>query len=248
MTDVEAAPTTATDATVDPDIVLMPHTHWDREWYEPHDVFRLRLVHVLDDLIARLEADDDFRFTLDGQSAAIEDYLELRPENRGRVEALAGAGRLAVGPFLILLDEFCCDGETIVRNLELGISSARRLGKVMDVGYLPDMFGHTAQMPQILRGFGIEHAALWRGVPAAVRTHAFTWSAPDGSVVRCEYLFDGYGSALDMFAVPGRLTELAAQYRTQTRSWYGDDPVLGMYGTDHMSPPPDLMDLSLIHI
>jgi mannosylglycerate hydrolase len=242
VTDVEAAPTKATDATVDPDIVLMPHTHWDREWYEPHDVFRLRLVHVLDDLIARLEADDDFRFTLDGQSAAIEDYLELRPENRRRVEALVRAGRLAVGPFLILLDEFCCDGETIVRNLELGISSARRLGKVMDIGYLPDMFGHTAQMPQILRGFGIEHAALWRGVPAAVQTHAFTWSAPDGSVVRCEYLFDGYGSALDMLAVPGRLTELAGKYRTQTRSWYGDDPVLGMYGTDHMSPPPDLMD------
>lgn len=247
MSDAPTAPLTDAGATVDHGIVLMPHTHWDREWYEPHDVFRLRLVHVLDELIARLESDHEFRFTLDGQSAAIEDYLELRPENRGRVEALVRAGRLAVGPFLILLDEFCCDGETIVRNLELGISSARRLGSAMNVGYLPDMFGHTAQMPQILRGFGIAHAALWRGVPAAVRTHAFAWSAPDGSAVRCEYLFDGYGSALDMFAVPGRLTELAAEYRDRTRSWYGNDPVLGMFGTDHMSPPPDLMDRVRAH-
>src|SRR5699024_706335 len=162
------------------------------------------LVHVLDDVVTRLEADPTFCFTLDGQTAAIEDYLEIRPEQRDRVAALVRDGRLAVGPFLILLDEFCCDGETIVRNLELGLRHAERLGGAMPVGYLPDMFGHTAQMPQILRGFGIRDAALWRGVPAVVESHAFAWRAPDGSVVRTQYLFDGYGSALDMFAVPGR--------------------------------------------
>jgi mannosylglycerate hydrolase len=230
------------DARSEEGIVLVPHTHWDREWYEPHDVFRLRLVHMLDEVVRRLEADPDFRFTLDGQSAAIEDYLDIRPERVERVQRLVRAGRLVLGPFLILLDEFCCDGETIVRNLELGIASAERFGGAMPVGYLPDMFGHTAQMPQLLRGFGIEHAALWRGVPAAVQQHAFAWASPDGSAVRCEYLFDGYGSALDLFAVPGQLAGLAAGYRHQTRGWYGADPVLGMYGTDHMAPAPDLMD------
>src|SRR5699024_5361563 len=111
----------ATMSTADAGIVLVAHTHWDREWYEPQEVFRLRLVHVLDDVITRLETDPEFRFTLDGQTAAIEDYLQIRPEMRERVTALVRAGRLAIGPFLILLDEFCCDGETIVRNLELGI-------------------------------------------------------------------------------------------------------------------------------
>jgi mannosylglycerate hydrolase len=236
-----------TPATVDtsPDagaqIVLVPHTHWDREWYEPHDVFRLRLVHVLDDVLGRLEADPGFRFTLDGQAAAIQDYLEIRPEQRQRVQDLVRGGQLAVGPFLILLDEFCCDGETIVRNLELGIAAAERLGGAMAVGYLPDMFGHTAQMPQILQGFRIQHAALWRGVPASVRTHSFAWTAPDGSAVRTEYLFDSYGNALDMFAVPGQLGELSARYRQETASWYASDPVLGMLGTDHSAPAPDLM-------
>src|SRR5699024_7014437 len=244
MTDEEL--TATGPAAAEPGIVLVPHTHWDREWYEPHEVFRLRLVHVLDDVITRLETDPEFCFTLDGQTAAIEDYLQIRPEMRERVTALVRAGRLAIGPFLILLDEFCCDGETIVRNLELGIDRAERLGGAMGVGYLPDMFGHTAQMPQILRGFGIEHAALWRGVPAAVTEHAFTWRAPDGSAVRTEYLFDGYGSALDLFA-PGRLAELATAYREETRSWYGDDPVLGMFGTDHMAPPPELMDTVRAH-
>ena len=232
---------TTAPPTAEPGIVLVPHTHWDREWYEPHDVFRLRLVHVLDDVVDRLETDPEFRFTLDGQTAAIEDYLEIRPERRERVRALVRDGRLAVGPFLILLDEFCCDGETIVRNLELGLAHAERLGAAMPVGYLPDMFGHTAQMPQILRGFGIAHAALWRGVPSTVDEHAFAWRAPDGSTVRAEYLFDGYGSALDMFAVPERLAELTTRYRAETRPWYGTDPVLGMFGTDHMAPPPDLM-------
>ncbi|WP_147915291.1 alpha-mannosidase [Ruania zhangjianzhongii] len=249
MTDADPAAPGPTDpaSPTDAGIALVPHTHWDREWYEPHEVFRLRLVHVLDDVITRLEADPQFRFTLDGQTAAIEDYLQIRPEMRERVAVLVRGGQLAVGPWLILLDEFCCDGETIVRNLELGIDRAERLGGAMGVGYLPDMFGHTAQMPQILRGFGIEHAALWRGVPAAVTEHSFTWQSPDGSSVRTEYLFDGYGSALDLFALPDRLAELATAYREQTRPWYGQDPVLGMFGTDHMAPPPELMDRVRAH-
>ena len=54
---------------------------------------------------------------------------------------------------------------------------------MMPVGYLPDMFGHIAQMPQILRLAGIGHAVVWRGVPAAVDKTAFWWVAPDGSRV-----------------------------------------------------------------
>lgn len=223
--------------------VLVPHTHWDREWYEPFQVFRLRLVDVLDDVIERAERDPDFRFTVDGQLAAVDDYLEIRPENRDRVAALVARGQLAVGPWLILLDEFLCSGETIVRNLEMGWRGATELGGAMPVGYLPDMFGHCAQMPQILARAGIAHACLWRGVPADVGVHAFRWVAPDGSTVRVEYLWAGYGNGLDLLADPTRLVEAAASYRDRTRKWYGDDPVLAMLGTDHSRPRPELMDL-----
>lgn len=225
------------------EIVIVPHTHWDREWYEPHDVFRLRLVHMLDRLIGILESEPKYRFTLDGQAAAIEDYLEMRPENRDRVVALVQGGQLSLGPFLVLLDEFGCDGETIIRNLELGRAASARLGQTMPVGYLPDMFGHAAQMPQILRGFGIRHSALWRGVPGSVDEHAFAWVAPNGEAVRCEYIFDGYGNGLDMFALPGQLPDLAPEYVARTASWYGDDPVLAMLGTDHSAPPEDLVEV-----
>src|SRR5206468_3739927 len=100
----------------------------------------------------------------------------------------ATTGRLSVGPWMVLMDEFMVSGETIVRDLQLGLRRAVELGGAMPVGYLPDMFGHIAQMPQILRLAGFEHAVVWRGVPSTVTQTAFAWEAPDGSTVRAEYL------------------------------------------------------------
>ena len=225
-----------------PGIVFVPHTHWDREWYEPFQVFRFRLVEALDQVLATAEADPDFRFTLDGQTAAIEDYLEIRPENTDRIRAIVASGQLALGPWLILLDEFLCTGETIVRNLQLGWSGAEKLGGAMPVGYLPDMFGHVAQMPQILARAGIDHTAFWRGVPGRVDGHAFRWVAPDGSSVRAEYLFDGYGNALDVLLVPDEIPRALRDYQELTSERWGDDPILGLVGTDHMAPNPELMN------
>lgn len=222
---------------------LIPHTHWDREWYEPHDVFRARLVAMMDRLLDTLERERDYVFTLDGQSAAIEDYLEIRPEHTRRVEEAVARGQLALGPWRILLDEFTCDGESIVRNLEHGIASARRLGREMRVGYLPDMFGHAAQTPQILRGFGLADASLWRGVTGRITTHSFLWEALDGSAVRVEYLWDGYGSALKLFEPPEKAAALIKDYLRDNASWFGGEDVAGMFGTDHMAPRPDLVDI-----
>lgn len=222
---------------------IIPHTHWDREWYEPHDVFRARLVRMMDRLLDLLETEPDYRFTLDGQSVAIWDYLEIRPEEQERVEAAVGRGQLALGPFQILLDEFGCDGESVIRNLELGIRAARRLGGEMRVGYLPDMFGHAAQMPQFLHGFGITDAAMWRGVPDEVRRHAFQWEALNGDSVRAEYLWDGYGSALKLFEPLEKLPQLVADYAAQNAEWFMGEDIAGMYGTDHLLPRPDLAEI-----
>ncbi|WP_446038263.1 glycoside hydrolase family 38 N-terminal domain-containing protein [Streptomyces sp. SID1121] len=220
--------------------VFVPHFHWDREWYEPFQVFRHRLVAALDTVLETAEANPDFRFTVDGQMAAIEDYLEMRPENRDRLAALVSGGQLAVGPWLILLDEFLCSGETVVRNLRMGWAAAAELGGSMPLGYLPDMFGHIAQMPQILARAGIEHAALWRGVPGSVEGHAFRWRAPDGSEVRTEFLFDGYDNGLDVLLVPDEIGRALGQYAEMTADRWGNDPVLAMAGTDHNAPDPRL--------
>ena len=165
-------------------VAIVPHTHWDREWYSPFQTFRLRLVRLLDALLPLLERDLSYsRFLLDGQTAVLDDYLEVRPEAAESLRRLATSGRLRVGPWMILMDEFMVSGETIVRDLQLGMARATEFGGAMQVGYLPDMFGHVAQMPQILRQAGLEHAVVWRGVPAAITQTAFWWEAPDGS--RC---------------------------------------------------------------
>lgn len=235
------------------DICLVPHTHWDREWYEPFQRFRLRLVDLMDDVTSRAERDPSFRFTMDGQMAAVEDYLEVRPEQRGVIRRLVANGQLAIGPWRVLLDEFLCSGENIVRNLELGWRTASEVGAPMPVGYLPDMFGHCAQMPQILALAGLRHACLWRGVPAAVDRHSFTWRAPDGTGVRTEYLPGGYGNAADLFAAAvehglegdGDPSDLLARRLSnriaRLETWFDDDPFLAMYGTDHAAPLPTLM-------
>ncbi|MFC4910087.1 alpha-mannosidase [Actinomadura gamaensis] len=223
--------------------MVVPHTHWDREWYLPFQRFRLRLVGLLDDVLARMDRDPRLRFTLDGQMAAVDDYLEIRPERAELVARLVRDGRLAVGPWQILMDEFLCSGETIVRNLELGLRRADDLGGAMRVGYLPDMFGHVAQMPQILRGFGIDRACVWRGVPERVTTHAFAWRAPDGSAVRTEYLPGGYGNAVHMFDDDGLLDDRANDVAAWLRQWRPEGgECLAMYGSDHTAPAADLAE------
>jgi mannosylglycerate hydrolase len=230
-----------------PTIHLVPHTHWDREWYQPFQRFRLRLVDLVDRVLERAEADRRFCFTFDGQTAMLEDYLAIRPEAEPRLRALVAAGQLAVGPWRILSDELLVAGETLVRNLEAGLRRAGQLGGAMAAGYLPDQFGHAAQLPQLLRRAGIGHAVLWRGVPAAIDRHAFAWSAPDGSTVRAEYLVGGYGNAADLLEHrAGDAADLAARVGRLHRAllpWFGEDPVLAMYGADHSAPLPELLDL-----
>jgi alpha-mannosidase len=227
-----------------PDIVLVPHTHRDREWYEPFQRFRMRLVDVVDDVLVRAEADPDFRFTFDGQMAAVEDYLEVRPGNRDRFADLVRRGQFAIGPWRVLLDEFLCSGENIIRNLQHGQRQAAALGGSMGVGYLPDMFGHIAQMPQILRGAGLQHACVYRGVPSEIAGHAFRWVSPDGAEIRTEYLIAGYGNVSDLFDDPADLPGRLDRRRARWGEAFGADDVLAMYGTDHSGPLPTLMALA----
>jgi mannosylglycerate hydrolase len=220
-------------------VAVVPHTHWDREWYLPFQAFRMGLVEVLDRFLPLLESDAAFdRFLLDGQMAVVDDYLEMRPEAAPVLQRLAAAGRLAVGPWYILMDEFLVSGETIIRDLQLGLERAEPFGGAMAVGYLPDMFGHIAQMPQLLRLAGFDDAVVWRGVPEAVDRSAFWWQAPDGSTVRAEYLLVGYGNGAAMprdgTALVRRLDAFAAEVGQFDIE--ADAPILWMNGTDHQAP------------
>ncbi len=221
-------------------VAIVPHTHWDREWYEPFQAFRMRLVEVIDGLLDLMERDSSYRhFLLDGQTALVDDYLAIRPDAVGRLQNLRASGRVSIGPFSILMDEFLVSGETIVRNLESGLRRADELGGSMAVGYLPDMFGHIAQMPQLLRLAGIEHAVVWRGVPSDVDRTAFRWRAPDGSDVRAEYLVAGYGNGAALPDDAKALLRRLDNHLEEVGPFLGaDDPLLVMNGSDHLPPQP----------
>ncbi|MHA1616266.1 MAG: alpha-mannosidase [Candidatus Njordarchaeales archaeon] len=172
-------------------VFIIPHTHWDREWYLTFNEYRLYLVRVLDKVIEGLERGDIDYFLLDGQVSALLDYLELRPWMRGRVERLVKEKKLSIGPWFTQPDEFLVSGESLIRNLLLGIRIAEEFGGVFRIGYLPDAFGHTPQLPQILRGFGIDTFLFSRGMDDEVPCQ-FIWEAPDGSRVFSYFMRDGY--------------------------------------------------------
>jgi mannosylglycerate hydrolase len=220
---------------------ILPHTHWDREWYKPFQTFRMTLVDLVDELLPLLEADPSYaHFMLDGQMAVIDDYLEIRPHEADRLRRLALSGRLSVGPWYILMDEFLVSGETMVRDLALGLEKAAEFGGAMTVGYLPDMFGHIAQMPQLLRQFGFDHTTVWRGVPDHLcDSPAFWWEAPDGSRVRAEYLPRGYGNGAKLPDDAKDLIEQVDRY-AEAHPDQATDPLLWMNGTDHLHPQPKL--------
>jgi alpha-mannosidase len=217
-------------------IYIVPHTHWDREWYEPFQVFRAQLVDLWDELLMLTERDPEFHFLMDGQTVVVDDYLAIRPEASARVERAVGSGQIQVGPWYTLPDEFLVSGETLVRNLQRGIADGDRHGGAMRAGYLPDSFGHTAQMPQIYRQLGFRHAVVWRGVPSAIDRVAFVWEAPDGSRILTAYMGRSYSNGVDLpLDGPG----LAARLSTALRQIAPFDPgasVLLMNGNDHVLP------------
>jgi mannosylglycerate hydrolase len=170
----------------------------------------------------------------------VDDYGELRPDRVDAIRRLVTAGRLSIGPWYTLPDEFLVSGETLVRNLQLGLARAANFGGAMALGYLPDMFGHVAQMPQLLRQFGFEHAVVWRGVPSTIDRTAFRWSSPDGSMVRAEYLPTGYGNGANCPDDAKALITRIRAWEDEHADLLGGDAILWMNGSDHTRPQPQL--------
>jgi len=226
-----------------PAVHVVPHTHWDREWYLPYAVYRRRLVGLIDSLLRLLEDEPDLRFHLDGQLAVVDDYLELRPERAADLRRAAETGRVSLGPWYTLPDEHLVSGESLLRNLELGLRRAREFAPAADpmrVGYVPDQFGHTAQLPQLLRRAGIDTAVLWRGVPSSVCSSTFRWAALDGSEVEAVHMRHGYGHGKELPVEPGALADRLEGEVERQREFNPKGPWLVMTGDDHLPVPVGL--------
>jgi alpha-mannosidase len=229
-----------------PTVFVIPHTHWDREWYATFQQFRIRLVHVMDALLSLLERDSSYtHFNLDAQTVVLQDYLEIRPEKRETLHKFIREGRLGVGPWYVLPDEFLVSGEALVRNLILGHRLAGEFGHVQKVGYIPDTFGHISQLPQILQGFGIPFAMHFRGLDEGELKSELWWQSPDGSRVLLRHLPTnmGYGNASSLAEdVPEAASDLRTIARYETRR-AASSVLLALNGVDHLPARENLPEI-----
>jgi alpha-mannosidase len=222
---------------------LVPHTHWDREWYLPEAALRVRLVGMLDDLIARLQRDDQLaHFHFDGQTVLLEDYLRTRPTQAPALAALIRSGRIEVGPWYVLADEQVVSGESLIRNLLVGGRMSERLGRRSGVLYSPDAFGHPAILPDLAREFGLKHAVLWRGVPAAEGVgDGFRWKGPGGGWLFVYHLPpQGYEMGADLPADREALPAAWQRLRAQLLARSSGPNIPVFIGADHHRVHHDL--------
>ncbi len=234
---------------------IISHSHWDREWYMGFEQHRARLVELLDALIDKMENDEEYRyFHLDGHVLAIEDYLEIRPEKRKRLEKLIREGRIQVGPWYVLQDEFLISGEANVRNMLEGLRYCKEneYPPVMS-GYFPDAFGNISQAPQILMGFGIDNAVFGRGMgiifednkPAEAEGNAkkeLNWHSPDGSCVIGVMFSDWYNNANELPVDKEEVKRIYGELIEKTSRNAGTPHLLGMNGCDHQPLQRNLVE------
>ncbi len=233
---------------------IISHTHWDREWYMPFESHRYKLVEFFDRLLGTLDNDPTFKsFHLDGQSIVIEDYLEIRPEMRPKIEKYIAEGRLVSGPWYILQDEYLVDGESNVRNMLVGRQVSAQYGKVSDIGYFPDAFGNIGQAPQILRGFGIDCVAFGRGVSERHGDRLDTgeenygkarseiiWRSPDGSEVNGAVFLRWYNNANEIPSDTKEAAQRISAIRDSAAQCATTPHLLLMNGCDHQPVQKDI--------
>ncbi|HFM6563785.1 TPA: alpha-mannosidase [Enterococcus faecium] len=146
-------------------VYIISHSHWDREWYMAYEQHHMRLIELIGDLLELFEVDPSFNsFHLDGQTIILDDYLQVRPEKRQAIQQAINEGKLRIGPFYILQDDFLISSESNVRNMLIGMEESRKWGTPVMLGYFPDTFGNMGQTPQLMKQAGISAAAFGRGV------------------------------------------------------------------------------------
>ena len=224
-------------------------THWDREWYDTAQGFRIRLVAMLDEVLDCCARFPEFRFVMDGQALPLADYIEIRRERAAELHQRVREGRIRVGPWLVLPDEFLVSGESLIRNLEAGMEVARECGgEPSRAGFVCDQFGHTSQLPQILAQLGCGYAYLWRGTHEDEHAGHSQWRSPDGTQVAAHrFGWNGYGSHQvdirnEAVSHDEIVTRLIATAKAEARRT-PHGPVMLFDGMDHMEIEPEMPTL-----
>ncbi|GAB2022170.1 alpha-mannosidase [Pseudolactococcus yaeyamensis] len=227
-------------------VYVISHSHLDREWYMPYEQHHMRVVELFDELLDSFENDPSFRyFHLDGQTIPIDDYLEVKPENRPLVEKYIKEGRLRIGPFYILQDDFLISSEANIRNMLVGFAESKKYGNPVKLGYFPDTFGNMGQTPQLMQKVGLDAAAFGRGVTPTgfnnqVSDAAYTsqysemkWLGPDGSEILGVLFANWYSNGNEIPNEKKAAQKFWDQKLADAEKFASTDHLLMMNGVDH---------------
>ncbi len=234
-------------------VFVISHSHWDREWYMPFEKHHLRLVKLLDEVLDLIDTDPKFNsFQLDGQAIIVDDYLAVRPENKERVAKAIKSGKLRVGPFYVLQDDFLISPESHVKDFQIGRATAEQYGQMMGIGYFPDTFGNMGQTPQMLRLAGLDAVAFARGVKPTglnnqVSDAAFesaysemNWIGPDKSKVLGILFANWYSNGNEIPVDREEAKKYWTEKLADVEKYASTDNLLMMNGVDHQPVQKDV--------
>ncbi|WP_339220405.1 alpha-mannosidase [Paenibacillus sp. FSL H8-0332] len=237
---------------------LISHTHWDREWYMPYERHHVLLAKLMNELLETLEQDTRYRyFHLDGQTIIIEDYLQVHPERREQLERFIREGRIVIGPWYVLQDEFLTSSEANVRNLLIGHQDAAKYGVISKLGYFPDSFGNIGQAPQLLQQADIGTAVFGRGVKPTgfdnmvgeLNSTSYEspysemyWESPDGSSVLGLLFANWYSNGNEVPVDAGEAKVFWDKKIADAGKYASTPELLFMNGCDHQPVQRDLAD------
>ncbi|NUU59040.1 alpha-mannosidase [Paenibacillus agri] len=232
---------------------IVSHTHWDREWYLPYEKHHVRLIQLVDALLEKLDEGSAFKsFYLDGQTIILEDYLQVRPENKEKLEHYIREGRILIGPWYILQDAFLTSSEANVRNMQIGHQDAEKFGTPSKIGYFPDTFGLTGQIPQLMLQSGISNAFFGRGVKPTGFNNTVSdgdyessyseliWEGPDGSKILGILFANWYSNGNEVPVEEGAAKEFWDRKLADAEKYASTSELLYMNGCDHQPLQTDL--------
>ena len=233
---------------------VISHTHWDREWYQPFEIMKLRLVELIDYLLEILEKDSTYIFHLDEQTVILEDYLSIRPEKEEVLKKYIKSKNILIGPWYMQNDFYYSSGESTIRNLKYGIDIAEKFGYVNKAGYAPDNFGIISQLPQILNNFGIDTLLFGRGYDRwyldknselchEKRPAEFVWEGADDSILYANYMKGWYNNAQ---RIPDNIDDALHMLSVAEEVFEGFNVspfILLMNGVDHLEAQDNIKEI-----
>lgn len=219
-------------------IHFVPHVHWDREWLRSTDSSRVKLVYFFDRLIDMLENDPEMKyFTFDGQTAALEDYLAIKPFQREKISQLVKYRKLFIGPWYVQPDMIIPSGEALLRNLLVGSKIASSLGHCMNVGWIPDAFGQNKITPYLFKEIDMKGIFAWRGFDYdSIHDSLFMWKGNGNATLPTVHFALGYGYYRGF---PEKYEDVKKDIETfipKLQARYQDDELLFMLGSDYAFP------------